>query len=175
MKLTFILFTLIVAVFLFSAAGAEEMQGVTYTITPSGETDEYKILLNTENIGVGGLCIKLPGDFSITDTNAAEGTYKSEGTTLIVALTGEKELYFIIVSPDMKIGDLSISWEDLAKGTAGGEKNQLKDADELSQVSGSTTDGNSVKQSPSLFCGIFVIFLLIIAALKSRNSKEGEF
>ena len=155
------------------AAAAESLQGATYTITPAGDTNEYRISISVSNITAGGLSIEFPGTFEIVDTDIPADHYGSDGETFIATLTGETEIYIDVVCPDLATGEILSTWDDITTGTHGGEELSVKESEkEQSPVA------TSAKETPFGYSGIFALLSAGIAGFlvksSGRNTSKGE-
>ena len=159
-------------------SGVSHNSGISYTITPTGETDEYKISIEISNITAGGLSLEFPGSFEITDTNIPNGHYGSDGETFIATLTGEKEIYLDVVCPNLAKGEILETWEDLSSGTRGGDELSVSESEKEQETDKKKEENNqnniTPKESPFGFSGIFSVFSIIIAGLLMTISNRED-
>ena len=167
MKHKFLIVIMLLAALSAHAAAADTLQGATYTITPTGDPDEYRISISVSNITAGGLSIEFPGTFEIVDTNIPAENYGSDDETFIATLTGETEIYIDVVCPSLATGEILSSWDDIATGTHGGEELSVKES-EKEQIPSST----SAKEAPFGYSGIFALLSAGIAGLVIKISGK---
>ncbi|MFA5397059.1 MAG: hypothetical protein WC346_13705 [Methanogenium sp.] len=168
MKKIFLFVVALSLILFIPGAMAEDcLQGVSCTITPTEETDEYKITIQISNVTAGGLSIEFPGNFEIRDTNIPIGHYRGDDETLIVALTGQKSIHLDVICPKLASGDILTVWEDLAEGTKGGDELSFKESEETQKTNvqyEDTRPGDPItKESPFGISGISAILSLVIA------------
>ena len=165
MKHKLLIAIILLTAFSAHATAAESLQGMTYTITPTGNTDEYEISIVVSNITAGGLSVKFPGTFEIVDTDIPAEHYGSDGEMFIATLTGETEIHIDVICPNLATGEILAYWDDLATGTHGGEELSVKES-EKEQMPSST----SAKEAPFGYSGIFVLISAGIAGLVIKTS-----
>lgn len=175
---------LLLLVFLFfylsvPLATADDLQGVSYTITPTGKTDEYRISIEISNISAGGLSIEFPGNFEMTETDIPNGHYGSDAETLIVTLTGENEIYLDVICPNLATGEILETWENLAAGTKGGDELSVSESEKEQKTTGQNENvnqsENTAKESPFGFSGILIILSIVIAGFIVTVSNNHLF